>query len=107
MGAQHEVDVVVVVAALAAKAQGLDPLLVEKSEFVGGTSSWSGGALWAPDSPVMRRCGVDDSVEDGLRYLEAVVGDAGPSTTPARKRAYVEGARQVVEFLEARGVSFV
>ena len=96
-----------VVAALVARAQGFDPLLVEKSEFVGGTSSWSGGAFWAPASTVMRRHGVDDSVEDGLRYLEAVVGDTGPSTTSARKRAYVEGARQVVEFLEARGVTFV
>lgn len=114
VGAEHDVDVVIVgtgvggvVAALAAKAQGLDPLLVEKSEFIGGTSSWSGGALWAPDSPVMRRRGVDDSVEDGLRYLKAVVGDAGPSTTPARRRAYVEQARRVVEFLEGQGVTFV
>jgi len=114
LGAGHEVDVVVVgtgvggvVAALAAKAQGLDPLLVEKSEFIGGTSSWSGGALWAPDSPVMRRCGVDDSVEDGVRYLEAVVGDVGPSTTSARKRAFVESARRVIEFLETQGVTFV
>jgi 3-oxosteroid 1-dehydrogenase len=94
-------------AALAAASRGLRPLVIEKSRYIGGTSAWSGGALWAPDSPVMRACGVNDSTEDALRYLEAVVGDAGPSTSTARKRAYVERVREVVAFLQGQGLEFV
>jgi 3-oxosteroid 1-dehydrogenase len=95
------------VAALRAHDLGLTPLVIEKSEYLGGTSAWSGGAFWAPDNPVMRRLGVGDSPDDALRYLEAVVGDAGPSTSSARKRAYVEQAHPAVAFLQRIGIPFV
>jgi 3-oxosteroid 1-dehydrogenase len=95
------------VAALSAHDLGLTSLVIEKSGYLGGTSSWSGGALWAPDNPLMRELGVEDSAEDALRYLEAVVGDAGPSTSTARKRAYVEQAAPMVEFLQRQGIRFV
>ena len=62
-----EVDVLVVgagsggfVAALAAKARGLDVLLVEKSEFYGGSSAFSGGGAWIPNHPVLLRQGQRD-----------------------------------------------
>jgi 3-oxosteroid 1-dehydrogenase len=94
-------------AALAAVARGLRPVIIEKSGYVGGTSAWSGGAFWVPDSTVMRAIGIRDSPEDALTYLEAVVGDVGPSTSTARKRAYVERARDVLAFLQDEGLEFV
>ena len=94
-------------AALRAHDLGLTPLVIEKSEYLGGTSAWSGGAFWAPDNPVMRALGVTDSPWEALRYLEAVVGDAGPSTSTARKRAYVEQAGPCVAFLQHAGIPFV
>jgi 3-oxosteroid 1-dehydrogenase len=112
--AERTVDVAIIgvgvgglVAALRAYDLGLTPLVIEKSEYLGGTSAWSGGALWAPDNPVMRGLGVGDSPEEALRYLEAVVGDAGPSTSTARKRAYVEQANPAVAFMQRVGIPFV
>jgi 3-oxosteroid 1-dehydrogenase len=106
-----QVDIVVVgagmaglTAALAAKAEGLDVLVVEKSEHVGGTSAWSGGVIWAPDNHLMRAAGVADSAADGLRYLEAVVGAA---TSTARKEAYVRTIPEVLRFLERLGMEWV
>jgi 3-oxosteroid 1-dehydrogenase len=112
--AHRTVDVVVVgagvgglTAALRAHDLGLTPLVIEKSEYLGGTSAWSGGAFWAPDSPVMRGLGIGDCPQEALRYLEAVVGDAGPCTSTARKRAYVEHTGAAVAFLQRIGIPFV
>ena len=61
-----EVDLVVVgsgtglAAALTARELGLSVLVVEKSEYVGGSTARSGGALWLPASPVLR----DDNAAD-------------------------------------------
>ncbi len=35
-------------AAAVAAAEGLSVLLIEKTEFVGGTTAWSGGMVWIP-----------------------------------------------------------
>jgi len=104
-------DVVVVgagvgglVTALRAHGLGLRPLVLEKSELLGGSTAWSGGALWAPDNPVMRAHGVDDSPSEALRYLSSVVGD---DSSADRQRAYVEHAREMVAFLIGCGIPFV
>ena len=67
-----------VVAALVAIDAGLEPLVLEKQAIVGGSTGMSGGIIWMPNNPLMRAEGVADSHEDGLAYLEDVVGDAGP-----------------------------
>ncbi|MBP7962921.1 MAG: FAD-binding protein, partial [Caldilineaceae bacterium] len=53
----EEVDLLVVgsggggmTAALVAKSLGLDVLVIEKTEFYGGSTARSGGALWIPDN---------------------------------------------------------
>ena len=38
-------------AAIVVKQEGLDSLVVEKTEFYGGTSAYSGGGLWVPNNP--------------------------------------------------------
>lgn len=109
------VDVVIVgtgagglTAALLAKSEGLDVLVLEKAEHVGGTSAWSGGVIWAPDNHLMHAAGVADSAEDGLAYLEAVVGDGGgPAASTARKQAYVRTIPEVLRFLERMGMEWV
>src|SRR5699024_929114 len=39
-------------AALAADELGLSTLIIEKTEYVGGSMALSGGAFWIPDNPV-------------------------------------------------------
>ncbi|NCD21234.1 MAG: FAD-binding protein, partial [Actinobacteria bacterium] len=57
----HEYDFVVVgagtgmLAALAAKEAGLSVLVVEKSEYVGGSTALSGGGFWVPPNPLLAK----------------------------------------------------
>ena len=62
-------------AALAAKA-GLRTLVVEKTQYLGGTSAYSGGACWLPGSQVQQRAGIPDSTEGAREYLAAILEDA-------------------------------
>jgi len=55
MQASDAYDVVVIgagaggmTAAAVAASEGLSVLLIEKTEFVGGTTAWSGGMVWIP-----------------------------------------------------------
>src|SRR5699024_6891434 len=98
-----EFDVVVVgsgVAALfgaaAAASRGLSTCLVEKTDRFGGTSAYSGGAVWLPGNAVLDRDGLEDSVELGRTYFHDVVGDR---TDPQVQDAYVNTGPKVVDFL--------
>jgi len=95
------------VAGMAAKSLGLDTVVIEKSRFVGGTSSQSFGGLWFADHPLMRRAGQHDSVEACLHYLEQIVGDAGPAATRVRQEMYLRTGLRLLDFLTARGCEFV
>ncbi len=99
-----EFDVVVVgsgVAALfgaaTAAARGLSTCLIEKTDRFGGTSAYSGGAVWLPGNSVLARDGVEDSVERGRTYFRAVVGDR---TAADVQDAFLNTGPQVVEFLQ-------
>lgn len=106
----YQTDVLIVgsggaalVAALVIKEHGFEPLIVEKTNAVGGTTAWSGGGLWIPNNPVSRRAGVPDSFEDALRYMNEVIGEVGPASSPERRRAFLEYGPQMVAFLEGLG----
>ena len=93
-------------AALVARSHGLDALVVEKTEYVGGSTAMSGGGVWIPNNPVMRSAGVPDSAADALTYFDAVVGDVGPASSEERRQAYVDSAPRMVSFLQDLGVPF-
>ena len=94
------------VASIMARARGLDQVLIEKSEYAGGTTALSHGALWYPANPLGREAGFEDSVEDGLTYLQHVVGDQGPATTAARQEAFIRAGSRLIDFLRSEGVRF-
>jgi 3-oxosteroid 1-dehydrogenase len=94
------------VAAITAADAGLDVLMLESTDRWGGSSAMSGGGLWLPDNPLMRRDGAGDSREEALAYLEQTVGDAGPATSRARKEAFVDGVEPFVSLVERHGVKF-
>jgi len=94
------------VAALEARKLGLTPLVIEKTDLVGGSTAMSGGVVWAPANNYLLAEGVEDSIEEGLTYLKAVVGDAGPATTRERKEAFLRGSLEMIGLLEEMGVKF-
>src|SRR5271165_2401729 len=93
-------------ASLVMRRAGKSVLILEKTEWVGGTTARSGGVMWIPNNPFMRRDGVEDSTDQALSYLDAVIGDAGdaPGATAARRRSYVTEAPRMVEFLVDQGI---
>jgi 3-oxosteroid 1-dehydrogenase len=93
-------------AALLARQHGLDVLVAEKTELIGGSTAMSGGGIWIPDNPVMREAGSPDSAQDASRYFAAVVGDAGPASSAQRRAAFVETGPRVVTFLREQGIPF-
>jgi succinate dehydrogenase/fumarate reductase flavoprotein subunit len=104
--AAREVDLLVVgagpagmTAALVASLEGLDVLLCEKSDQVGGTGATSAGTLWIPGNSQSRAAGYDDSIEQADRYLTGLVGE----TTHRKLRdAYLKSGPQVIDYLAER-----
>jgi succinate dehydrogenase/fumarate reductase flavoprotein subunit len=85
-------------AAAVAAAEGLRVVVIEKTEFVGGTTAWSGGMIWIPVNAAMRQAGIDDSISDAARYLAATV--PGPENADLRD-VFLSRGPEAVEYLEA------
>jgi succinate dehydrogenase/fumarate reductase flavoprotein subunit len=84
-------------AAAVAAAEGLSVLLIEKTEFVGGTTSWSGGMVWIPVNAGMKQAGIEDSLSDAADYLASTV----PEIENADLRdAFLARGPEAVEYLE-------
>ncbi|MDR7948158.1 FAD-binding protein [Achromobacter aegrifaciens] len=104
----REVDALVVgsgaggmAAALTAREEGLDVLLVEKTGRIGGSTAISGGALWIPLNAQTEAAGHPDSFEKVWTYLEQTVGAAAPDDM---KRAYLEAGPRMMDYLVSRGI---
>src|SRR5215510_3450723 len=78
------------VAAIAAIDEGLEPLVLEKQGIVGGSTGLSDG--------------IADSHEDGLAYLDAVVGDVGPASSPERREMFLRAGSEMISFIQRKGV---
>ncbi|MBS9375486.1 FAD-binding protein [Rhodococcus sp. B50] len=85
--------------AYTAAREGLSVILVEASEYFGGTTAYSGGGgVWFPTNAVLQRAGDDDTIEDALTYYHAVVGDRTPREL---QEAYVRGGAPLIDYLES------
>jgi len=93
-------------AAITAKLNGLDTLVVESMDKWGGTTAISGGGLWMPNNPLMQRDGAQDSPEKAFDYLQSTVGDVGPWTSDARKWAFINGIPPYVTMLADNGIKW-
>jgi succinate dehydrogenase/fumarate reductase flavoprotein subunit len=61
--------------AITSRKGGLDVLIIEKDEFFGGTTAFSGGVLWVPGNRHARDGGIRDTREAALIYLRNETGN--------------------------------
>lgn len=85
-------------AAIAACDAGAKTLLLEASATMGGTASWSGGALWVPANRHLLAAGGEDSIDQALAYARACIGENAED--PAVQQ-YLRRADEIIGALEA------
>ncbi len=85
-------------AGLVAALEGLEVLICEKSQQVGGTGATSAGTLWIPGNSQNREAGFTDRKEDAAAYLDALIGDRG---SDARRAVYLDDGPRVIDDLVA------
>jgi 3-oxosteroid 1-dehydrogenase len=93
-------------AALVMRAAGKSALILEKTNLIGGSTSRSGGVMWIPNNPFLKRDGVEDTPERAAQYMDALLGDAtdAPGASRARRKQFLCEAPQMVGFLQSQGI---
>src|SRR5271156_5562235 len=96
------VDVLVVgsgaggfVAALTARANHAEALIIEKAAQWGGTSATSGGGIWIPNSHLAQAQGITDSADLAFQYVRAQSAD---NIADENIRAYIETAPKMLKW---------
>ena len=90
-------------AALAAHQHGLRPLLLEKADLIGGTTSDSYGLIWVGGNHLMRRAGETDTRDDIIRYMTFL---GGGELSEERMLALVDRSPEVLTYYESCGIPF-
>ncbi|MER5181244.1 FAD-dependent oxidoreductase [Streptomyces sp. NPDC002896] len=89
-------------AALKAKQQGLDVLVVDKEPYLGGTTAVSGGWLWVPGNK--QGIAEGDTREEAERYIKAL---AGESYDEDAVRTFLDEVPGALDFFEKdAGIEF-
>ena len=89
--------------ALAAHARGLRPLLIEKTDKLGGGTTNSYGLIWIGQNHLARAAGYEDSRDDVLSYMRFL---AGGEAIEDNLIAYVDHAPNALKFFESCGIPF-
>lgn len=82
-----------------AALEGARVVLIERTEFVGGTSALSAGTMWVPNTRLAASVGAEDSPERVLTYLDNAVGNRAPR---ALRKAFVDAAPKAIHTLMDR-----
>ncbi len=93
-------------AGLVMRDAGKSVLIVEKTEYIGGSTAKAGGVMWIPNNRFMAAAGIEDSFDKAASYLDAVVGDHAEDAGATRERrlAYLRAAPQMIDFLVNQGI---
>lgn len=107
-GETYETDLLVLgtgaaglAAAVVAACEGLSVLVLEKTEWLGGTSAYSAGTCWIPGHRYQADPVAD--VTEARQYLDALVGDRAPREL---REAYLKHGPEVIDYLERLGIGF-
>lgn len=85
--------------ALFAALDGKTVLLVERTEFVGGTTALSAGSCWVPGTHHSAAVNPSDTLVEAARYLTNAVGDRTPA---ALRQAFLDHGAAAVKLVEER-----
>lgn len=85
-------------AAVVGATEGLETLVLEKTEYYGGTTALSGGVAWVPNNPLMKAAGIVDTPEDALAYLKHNIGNR---VAEAKLQAFVDTAPKMADYMTA------
>lgn len=83
-------------ASVFAALSGARTLLIESTEYVGGTTAYSAGTTWAPNTKLAQTVAAEDSPARVMTYLDNAVGNRSPR---ALREAFVEAAPAAIETL--------
>ncbi len=86
-------------AALFAAIDGRKALVVERTEYLGGTSALSAATTWIPNSDHAATVAGGDSLETAEAFLAGVVGNHGDR---AMLRAFLQAGPEAIRLLEAK-----
>jgi 3-oxosteroid 1-dehydrogenase len=99
-----EVDVLIVgsgaaamTAAVVARKNHADVLVLEKSELYGGSSATSGGVVWIPATRQALAAGSDDTPEDGFNYIRALTA---PEVSDGLIWSFVRNGPKMLDWME-------
>jgi hypothetical protein len=85
-------------AALFAAIEGVRVLLVERTEYVGGTTALSGGTTWIPGTHHAATVSEGDTLDIAGAYLTRAIGDRTPAEI---RRVLLETGPKAVDHIEA------
>src|SRR5580658_2364368 len=85
--------------AITAQDHGVNGLVLERSEQVGGVTALSMGEVWVAANHHAAALGLEDSVESGFRYLQRLSMGYGSDLAILNK---VVHARQALRYFEQR-----
>ncbi|NVO04598.1 MAG: FAD-dependent oxidoreductase [Rhodoferax sp.] len=90
--------------ALFAALDGAKVLVVEHTQYVGGTTAWSAGTTWVPGTHHAAKVNPGDTLQDARTYLDAAIGD---HAAPALRQAFLDhGAKAIQRIEEQTEVKF-
>ena len=84
-------------AALTARLNGLDVLMVEKEPLFGGPTAFSAGVIWIPANSLQRAAGIANSREAALTYLTHHVGNR---LDRAKAEAFLDNAPAMIDLFQ-------
>jgi len=90
-------------AAVTAANEGLATLVIEKTEYLGGTTAYSAGTCWIPNNHFQRAAGVTDDAEAASGYLDSLVGDRAPREL---RESYLTNGSTAIHYFDEIGVQF-
>jgi succinate dehydrogenase/fumarate reductase flavoprotein subunit len=86
-------------AAVFAAIDGAKVLVVERTEFVGGTTAWSAGTTWVPGTHHAAHVNPNDTLADVTTYLNHAVGT---QALAALREAFLQHGAEAVAKIEAQ-----